>query len=205
MLEKYLVVVTGYAAFKVLIPVACLLFILYLVTANRSLRKTAVRLLCFALAIFLLIPVSVGVSRLIDKTYDHTAAQAVESAKENADALGSGGETAVPDTPPQTGTDTTSGSWWERLAGQISDAASALKESTVGKVTVAKDKLQDLLNSFIDALAILIVTSCIIPIIILLAFLWIIKLAFGIRSDGKKDSDSLFRRRKEKEEAGSAV
>lgn len=43
-----------------------------------------------------------------------------------------------------------------------------------------------MLNRFVDALAILIVTSCLMPILILLVFVWVIKLLFGINIDTSK-------------------
>ena len=39
---------------------------------------------------------------------------------------------------------------------------------------------QKALNGFVDALAMMIVTSCIIPILVLVFFLWLVKVILGI-------------------------
>ena len=42
------------------------------------------------------------------------------------------------------------------------------------------ESAQNSLNNFIEALAVMIVTSCIIPILVLLFFLWLIRVVLGI-------------------------
>ena len=68
-LEKYLVTITGYAAFKIFIPAACVLFAANMMVRNRSVDKLARRLLIFGICIFLVVPASVKVSDLIETTY----------------------------------------------------------------------------------------------------------------------------------------
>ena len=41
-------------------------------------------------------------------------------------------------------------------------------------------KLTDALNRFIEAAAVLLVTSCLIPILVLLFFVWLVKLILGV-------------------------
>ena len=67
-LEKYLVTITGYAAFKIFIPAACVLFAANMMARNRSVDKLARRLLIFGICIFLVVPASVKVSDLIGRT-----------------------------------------------------------------------------------------------------------------------------------------
>ena len=43
--------------------------------------------------------------------------------------------------------------------------------------------LENLMNRFIEAIAIMVVTSCIIPILVLLVFLWIVKMIFQVDFD----------------------
>ena len=42
------------------------------------------------------------------------------------------------------------------------------------------EKLKTMVNNFIEAAAVLLVTSCLIPILVLLAFVWFIKLFIGL-------------------------
>ena len=44
----------------------------------------------------------------------------------------------------------------------------------------AADDAQKALNGFIEALAVMIVTPCIIPIVVLVFFLWLVKMILGI-------------------------
>jgi hypothetical protein len=50
----------------------------------------------------------------------------------------------------------------------------------LGKLT---DGARNSLNNFIEALAVMIVTSCIIPILVLVFFLWLAKIILGINID----------------------
>lgn len=40
------------------------------------------------------------------------------------------------------------------------------------------------LTAFLDAIAVLIITTCIIPIVVILIFVWIIKIIFGFDTFG---------------------
>ena len=68
-LEKYLLTITGTVTFSFLIPVSCLLYVLYVLFDWKSLRLLAARLTAFGLLIFLVIPASVYVSDLIEDSY----------------------------------------------------------------------------------------------------------------------------------------
>ena len=37
-----------------------------------------------------------------------------------------------------------------------------------------------MLNKFIDAIAILLITSCVIPIVVLFTFVWLVKIIFNV-------------------------
>ena len=80
-LEKYLVTITGYAAFKIFIPAACVLFATNLFVSNRSLDRLARKLLVFGICIFLVVPSSVKISDLIEHTYQAQIEATLEEAK----------------------------------------------------------------------------------------------------------------------------
>lgn len=42
------------------------------------------------------------------------------------------------------------------------------------------EKVGDMINSFIEALAVLLVTSCVIPILVMLLFVWLVKVTFSV-------------------------
>ena len=68
-LEKFLITITGYAAFSFLIPIACCLLLLYLYFDQDVLKRLAIKLGIFGIAIYLVIPASIGITKIIDNTY----------------------------------------------------------------------------------------------------------------------------------------
>ena len=158
-LEKYLLTITCLAAFRVLIPAACLLLCINVFADRNTLRELARKLVLFALAIVLVIPASIGISNLIETTYQASIDAAIDSAKQATTELESAQE------------DSQSG---------LSGLFSKVTDSITGIAGSAVQKLTDALNRFIEAAAVLLVTSCLIPILVLLFFLWLVKLVLGV-------------------------
>lgn len=163
-LEKYLLTVASYAAFRVLIPVACLLLLIFFIGQNENYKKAGVKLTGFALAVSLLIPVSIRVSRMIEATYEAGTDHSVESILEVTEEM-----TADPETE-------SAENWWQAVWQEAKEAVSRVSSS----VSAAPKQLSELCNRFIEAVAVLIITSCVIPILVLLSFLWLIKLFLGL-------------------------
>ena len=181
-LEKYLVTITGYAAFKIFIPVACVLFAVNMAAQNRSIDKLARRLLIFGICIFLVVPTSVKVSDLIETTYQSQIDATLEDAKSTREMLE---KSEMEQTSGVTG-----------LLDKAKDALSSAKDSVttaVGNVTISSEelvqKVQDSLNHFVEAVAVMLITSCVIPILVLLVFFWLIKVLLDVDiSSGKSGS-----------------
>ena len=57
---------------------------------------------------------------------------------------------------------------------------SAITDSVQSVTADVIESLKTEVSNFIDAVAVLVVTSCIIPILVLMAFSWVIKLVFGL-------------------------
>ena len=96
-LEKYLVTITGYAAFKIFIPAACVLFATNLFVSNRSLDRLARKLLVFGICIFLVVPSSVKISDLIEHTYQAQIEATLEEAKGTEKLLENNAESEAAD------------------------------------------------------------------------------------------------------------
>lgn len=178
-LEKYLVTITGYVAFKILIPVACILFIITLVYDNATVKKLARRLIVFAIAIFLVVPASIKVSDLIENTYRSQIDAAIEEAG-NTDGL-------IDDDDIKSDTDSSAAKddkgFWNSIADSIKKAGSSVTNS-VETVLVSPDKLvnkvQNCLNNFVEAIAVMIITSCVIPILVIIFFIWLVKVLLDV-------------------------
>lgn len=153
-LEKYLLILADYAVFGMIIPILCILYVTsqYFVRFNfTALYKKVIPL---ALALILVIPMSVKVSTIIENTFDMSMEKTIEQVENTTKEINDNSED-------------------ENLLTSIWDQISST-------VTGATSEISTILNSFIECVAILIVTSCIIPVLVLLFFFWIIKMTFGI-------------------------
>lgn len=166
-LEKYLLTLTGWAAFRLLIPAACVLLAVSVFRQGERLRALAGRLAVFSLAIVLVIPVSIRVSDLIEDTYQSSIQATLERAQETAEAV----EDSAGETEEDQG-------FWEGLVSKVTegvaDAASGVTE-----------KVSDMVNGFLEALAVLLVTACVIPLLVLAFFAWVVKLLFRFSLPGE--------------------
>ena len=152
--EKYLVTILGAAAFRVLIPCALAVFGVSLYWKQPGLRQLALKLAVIGLALFIVIPLSLRISDMVYRVYDTSIQETVTQA-EDLDR----------ETSEYDWTDLNNGPIWN-IAG---NAARDFKEKAV-----------EALNRFVESLAVMIVTSCIIPILVLLFFLWLIRQLTGV-------------------------
>lgn len=161
-LEKYLVTITGYATFMILIPLVCLLCLINVFQKGENIKsmltRMSIKIGAFAIAIVCVIPVSVQVSNMIEATYSSSMESTIESAKEATNEISD----AAADSDDE--------------EGILSNIISTVKDGVSGLTT----KVENVLNNFIEALAVMIVTSCVIPILVLLFFVWIIKILLGV-------------------------
>lgn len=205
-LEKYLVTITGYVAFTYLIPIACGLWMLNLIFANATVRKLAAKLAVFGLAISLVVPASVKISDLIGDTYQAQIEATIEDARNTQNILENSGVVDDTNATETTGTDaagTVTGNVQEKdnnNSGSVSnifdwakDAISGAKDSVVNvveNVTISTEdlvqKVENSLNHFIEAVAVMIITSCVIPMLVLLLFFWMVKIVLDVDLSGAK-------------------
>ena len=169
-LEKYLVTITGYAAFKILVPIACVFFSGYLLWRKEILRVVAQKFLLFGLAVYLVIPASVKVADMIETTYATT--DEIES------ETGESGQVDDKSSNEKSQSDSDSDSK-ENAGGFFSGLFNKVQEG----VSTATANVENVLNNFIEALAILLVTSCLIPILVLIFFVWLVKMLLGLNID----------------------
>lgn len=206
-LEKYLVTITGYVAFTYLIPIACGLWIFNLIFANATVRKLATKLAVFGLAISFVVPASVKISDLIGDTYQAQIEATIEDAKNTQSILENSGVVDDTNATETTGTteasETVTGNVQEKEnnnSGSVSnifdwakDAISGAKDSVanvVENVTISTEelvqKVENSLNHFIEAVAVMIITSCVIPMLVLLLFFWMVKIVLDVDLSGVK-------------------
>ncbi len=159
-LEKYLVTITGFATFEVLIPAACAVYAAGILLRNQTFKQLAKKLAVFGLLIVLVIPASVKVSNLIEETYEASMEETIDLALE-----------ATEDIEEQAGAEAEA-----EEQGFFSGLVSKVTET----VTLATDKVEQVLNHYLEALAVLLVTSCVIPVLVLVFFVWLTKVVLEV-------------------------
>lgn len=161
-LEKYLVTLTGYAAFFILIPAACILFAAGICLNKAVFKVLAAKTAVFGIVLFMTIPLSMNVSAMIEKTYDSTVETAVKEAQDITEEINDNTDS--------------DGNIFDKFASKLKDGVSGLMK-----------KGETLLNHFIEVIAVMMVTSCLIPVIVLLFMLWFVRILFGIHINVPKD------------------
>ena len=154
--EKALLSMLGAAAFKILVPIACAAGIAGVWFWGRG-RLLARKLALFAIAIAVAIPASLLVSDGIYENYsariDETLASSEELNEETAPLAQANRDESIIQT----------------ILARLSETAASLA-----------DKAAQLLNRYVESVAILIVTSCILPCLGLVLILWLTKTLFGV-------------------------
>lgn len=143
--EKFVLTLSGLFVFRVLVPVAGALIILYLFTQNKSSINYAIKVLILGCLTMVIVPTSVLVTDIIEDTHEIHYEQ-VE-------------DTSISSPSDKTG-----------LFG--------LLEGITQTVTNLPEKAKNLMGEFIDTIAVFLVTSCIIPLGVLLAYFGVAKAVF---------------------------
>ena len=167
-LEKYMLTIFGFAAFGVLFPLA-LAMIAGSIAAHRRLglsvmlQRVAAKMIALGLVIMLVVPVSVFVTQKIDATYDMSTEIAASQRQQEDEAAAAEAEEDEPSNPIE---------FIQSIPDMIAD----------GVTSVSDDVLYEV-NSLIEQAAVMIVTSCLIPLLVLAFFLWMANLLLGINID----------------------
>lgn len=174
LLEKMLVAVVGYVSFSYIIPLACALGVLYLFMKKEIYKDIGIKLAIFGLAIFLAIPASMKMSDLVYTTYKDSIVQTIKTTEDNKDFI----EERNEDLPEEEKTVK------DKIGGYFSDLSAKVSMG----VSDAIKKGENSFNSFLDAISILIITTCVIPLLVILIFIWIVKILFGFEAIAPKIS-----------------
>lgn len=162
-LEKYLLTILAAAACYLLIPAGCSSLLVNCFFPSSVLKSIGTKLIIFGAAVLLIIPTSVWVSDQINAIYSESIAITVESASAVSENLI--GEVA------EDGAENTT----------VIDEAKALLGDLSGSVAGVVEQFKNLLNRFIEATAVMIVTTCLIPLLVIVFFVWIVKTLFNVQ------------------------
>ena len=154
-LEKYGLTMLWYAACKVLIPLACILFIIYLVREKRILQQICIKLVVLSLVFTVAIPGGVRTAEMIEKAYASSVTALAEDGDELAQLMDA--ETDEKET------------WVQKIFGKVKDSAEEKLE-----------KGKELLVRYTEQIALMLVTSCLVPVAVLLFVFWVSKTVIGV-------------------------
>lgn len=176
-LEKYLLTILWSVGLGILIPFALVLFAVSLGIHGRwstsaVLRRVATRVLVVAVIGMALVPASVWVSQKVDETYQVSIEQTEQKATEASKASS---------TKSEKKSETTEN---KNVLEQLTDGASSLLTSVTDSAKSMTDKVVQQVTDLIEGVIVMIVTSCVIPLLVLAAFLWLGHTLLGIDISG---------------------
>ena len=171
MLEKFLLPVMGILTWKVLIPAALLLGFIYILCQKKIFLSAALRIAILGIVLFSLIPAGIKVGDVMDASFGTDVM--IERVKESISEIDEEAEEADNNNSEDTEKES---SIWDKIVHKGEEIVDGVKSG--GELLLQKAKV--VLGEVMDVVAALIVTSCVIPIGILVILGAIIKALFGV-------------------------
>lgn len=162
-LEKYLLTILGAAACYFLLPIGCGALLTNCFFPKSILQSIGTKLVALGAVLLLVIPTSVWISDQIHSIYSKSIEVTVQSAGAVTDNL-------IGEVTDENEENTT-----------VIDEAKAILGDVSGSVAGVIEQFKNVLNRFIEAIAVMIVTTCLIPILVILFFGWIVKTLFNVQ------------------------
>lgn len=171
-IEKYLLAMTGLVAFKILIPIALVAIGISIFLKEGkgkvTLRRLACKLALLGILLWALVPTSALVTNIVNDTYDMSYSVETE--------LEEGVLESIEEIEAEEKEDFSIKNLWNSIV----DKTGAVTETVKEKVSDGVVEFQNSLNKMIEGVAVMIVTTCIIPLCVLILFLWIVKMVTGL-------------------------
>ena len=143
-LEKFMITVSGYVTFGLLIPLALLVLAVAVLAGKRNWFVISAKIAFIGLVFFAIVPASVMLSDMVYQTQNESVNATIEEYNELE--IGEGG-------------------------------------SALGELTVMSGDLVDRISGFatglMESLAVMIVTACAIPVLVLVLLVWLMKVLFA--------------------------
>lgn len=160
-LEKLILTHGTAAAFTVVIPLACALLIAFFITKKPTLKVLAQKVFVLALAVILVIPCGTKISETVCANYLEYVDEVITETDSKSNTV-SEIITSVDEE--------------QSILEKISDAF----KSAVSSVNDMISYFKAVIKKCITAIAILIVTTCVIPVLTFAIFIWIVKQLFNV-------------------------
>lgn len=183
-LEKYIVSVAGTFAATWLIPISMALLIGYLISRKKWLQSIGIRMLLLSALITLIVPLSVTFSKSVESAYQDNMAKATEALKITDDSKTN--KTDKESSKESSDSDDSKNVWEivQDTLNDVGEKAADAAESVKVNVSEITDRVVNAANSFVELVAIMILTSFLVPLITFILFLWALKLIFKASVNG---------------------
>ena len=145
-LEKFLISLSGYISFMILIPLACLIVCVAVMTGKQNLTRTAAKIALIGIIIFGIVPASVKLSDMVYQTQASKVNDAIDDYN-NLEIEGDG-------------------------ESGLFNEFNTITNETIENVSSFMDNL-------LESLAVMIVTSCVIPLLVFFFLVWLVKVVFS--------------------------
>lgn len=172
-IEKYLVTLIGKVVFFVLIPAALVIIILGILKSNKNIALKSIKILLISVMLVSIIPLETGLSDKIEKVYNVNLEEVVQSGEDAKNFT-----EEITETNDENNKEDEEG-FPDNITHALSRIADTVTGAITGAVTGALEKGETFLKNLTTALAVLIVTSCIIPLLAIVCIFFAIKWLIG--------------------------
>lgn len=182
LIEKYLLTLTGFIAFKICLPIGFMLAAagrLFQTQWKGILYRIAAKCVILGLLLWCLVPVSAWVTNWINDTYENSYSISSDLVEESRKAVNDSIENSDESSENEISEEESSFSISNILSGfadKVSDAAQNAGQVASDKI----EEFEDALNQMIEGVAVMIVTTCVIPVLVLMAFTGVLKFVTGL-------------------------
>ena len=161
-LEKYTLTLFGLLTFRIMIPIGCLLLIISLFRPDKC-KQVGIKIIVCAFILYLIVPTSLFVSAKIKDVYHESYDDTIEEADDSKKQI------------EKTNEDDSAG-FLAKAKNKVSEVLSTLSAKAKGFLK----KAQHTLNRMLEYVAVMIVTSCLIPFLVLFVYIFISKAVLGV-------------------------
>lgn len=183
-LEKYLLTIIGKAVFWLIIPIGLALIGISIPPKSRSLKIRGLNIILAGFLIWAIVPTGMMISRDIERTYSFSVsdvADETENIQNKAAEIENNDDSEESDDKEDENI----------ISGFISKAKDAVEDVVINPLEEKVAQAKKMVNAVVNAIIVLVITSCVIPLFTLIAFLLLIKVTLHLDLLGEIDSVGL--------------
>lgn len=180
-LEKYLLTIIGKAVFWLIIPIGLALIGMSIPPKSQSLKIRGFNILLVGFLVWAIVPTGMMISRDIERTYSFSVsdvADETENIQNKAAEIEESDDSDESDDKEDENV----------ISGFISKAKDAVEDVVINPLEEKVAQAKKMVNTVVNAIIILVITSCVIPLFTLIAFLLLIKVTLHLDLLGEIDS-----------------